>query len=627
MENLNNEQQKAVDVVNGPVLILAGAGTGKTKTLVAKISNIISSGYARPSEILAVTFTNRAAKEMNKRLSEQIGSVYMEWLGTFHSAAAKILRRHATLVGLGDDFVIIDADDQRKLVKSILPEGATKDFRKVLVSKIQAWKDKAYMPDNVISKGARDLECLGYYRSYQERLRSSNAVDFADLLLYNILIFKENSAVLEEYQKAIKYILVDEYQDTNFIQSLWLKLLAQKNRNLCCVGDDDQSIYGWRGADIENILTFSKDYPDAQIIRLERNYRSTPHILAVASSVIANNCSRLGKDLWTENNTGSRVHVMELYDGRDEAKCVTNIIANLSNSILLKDIAILVRAGSQTRLFEESFVKKCIPYQVIGNLRFYERKEIKDMIAYLRLIVNHNDNLAFERIINIPAREIGVVTVKKIYKESLMERISMLDVLRNMLLRGDLKRCKSHAEVFLSKFDTWTEQLKSMPLNDFMMTIAEDSGYIDMLKNDEEGRLENIRELVYALKSFEDPVEFLQHVSLITSIDSDEDQSMVKIMTLHMSKGLEFPCVFLPGWEEGVFPNKKSIDEYDEAEEERRLAYVGITRARNDLFILYAKNRFLNNTWQMMLPSRFVTELPKEHIKFTALSRMYFYSS
>ncbi len=619
-DELNAQQLEAVKTINGPLLILAGAGTGKTKTLISRMAHIISTSSAFPNEILAVTFTNKAANEMNNRIMNSDG-IKLEWMGTFHSIAAKILRKNASLVNLNNDFTILDADDQLRVLKSINSEDLDKDKLKKISNSIQRWKDKGWSCDDVVVKNSHDSMILEYYTNYQKRLLSSNAVDFGDILLYNMKIFNNHPDVLKEYQTKFKYIMVDEYQDTNVIQYLWLRIISQFHKNICCVGDDDQSIYGWRGAEIENILRFSDDFSGAKIVRLEHNYRSTAYILNVASSIISNNTSRLGKKLWTESESGHPVSLLSFNDGRDEARYIVNQIGKMcSEDVSLNEVAVLVRSSAQTRILEESFVNSGVPYRIVGNLRFYDRKEVRDLMSYLRLILNHNDDIAFERIINVPKREIGSVTVKKIYYESISRSISMFETMQLMAQEGMFKRAKSSILEFINNIQLWSEAAKELPLVELMRMISEDSGYMQMLKDDQDGRMENVRELLYALDSFQDPVEFLEHVSLVTSSDNMDDKPMVNVMTLHMAKGLEFLSVFLPGWEEGVFPNQRSINENNGVEEERRLAYVGITRARRRLFISYAKNRFINNNWQSLGPSRFISEIPKEQVNVVDLS-------
>ena len=628
MENngLNEQQIEAVNSIDGPLLILAGAGTGKTKTLISRIVNIISGGHANINEILAVTFTNKAAQEMNSRVFESTNGLKLEWMGTFHSMAAKILRKHSEIVGLTKDFVIIDVEDQIRLLKSVTGNELDKEQLRKIANTIQRWKDKGYTCDKVVIKNSYDSLILQYYKSYQERLVASNSIDFGDILLYNIVIFNLDNDVLHEYQSRFKYIMVDEYQDTNVLQYLWLRILSQNNKNICCVGDDDQSIYGWRGAEIDNILRFSDDYPGSKVIRLERNYRSTSNILEVASSLISNNSGRLGKKLWTESNEGAPVGLLSFYDGRYEARYIVNYISRICKmDFSLNEVAILVRSGAQTRVFEESFVNLGIPYKIVGNLRFYERREVKDLMAYLRLVLNENDDIAFERVINVPKREVGAVTIKKIYYEAVSRSVSMMEAMKSMLDEGMIKRGAGPMSIFVQDIDRWSKLIKEVSLSEFMELLAEESGYMSMLKNDKEGKIDNVKELISAVSYFQDPVQFLQHVSLVSSSDYIDNKPMVNVMTLHMAKGLEFPCVFLPGWEEGVFPNQRSINEDNSVEEERRLAYVGITRARKVLFISYAKNRFLHNSWQSFSPSRFISELPAaniQHMDFTGDGRL-----
>ena len=624
--SLNEDQKEAVISVNGPILILAGAGTGKTRTVTTRIAYIINNNFALPSQILAVTFTNKAANEMLARISE-LTPAYNIWLGTFHAIAAKILRQHAEIVGLKNDFTIINTDDQLQVIKTIVndmhPEYAS-DAHKIILNKIQRWKDRGLMPNDVTETELYkpiNTVALSVYHIYQERLKFLNCVDFGDLLLYNIQIFTMQHNILSHYQEQFKYIMVDEYQDINTIQYLWLRLLAQKHKNLCCVGDDDQSIYSWRGAEVGNILKFSDDFPNAKVIRLECNYRSTANILDVATAIINNNKSRLGKKLWTTNKQGQKVNLMKFWDSKSEAQYICEHIKNL-HDYQFNETAILVRAGFQTRIFEEYFIKYNIPYRIIGGTRFYDRQEIRDIIAYLKITANPNNDIAFERIINKPKRHIGASTLNKIYLCAKQNNTYFLNA-ANMLISDNQLPDKASRSLsnLLNKIKSWKESLELDSISNTVKMIAYDSGYIDMLENEGENglaRIENIKELFSALLNFNDINEFLEHISLVTETDSlDQDDNYTYIMTLHAAKGLEFPIVFLPGWEEGVFPHEKSLqDRTGEAlEEERRLAYVGITRAREQLFISCVAIRDINNWRQQMKISRFIKELPAEHIQ------------
>jgi DNA helicase-2/ATP-dependent DNA helicase PcrA len=626
---LNIEQADAVENTEGPLLVLAGAGTGKTKVLTHRIANILSKGVF-PSQILAVTFTNKAAKEMSERVAGiTAGRSDGLWLGTFHSIGAKILRRHAEAVGLKSNFTIIDTSDQLRLIKQIFSDHSIDEKRwdpKAFLGIVNRWKDRALSPDKVSANDIYDFaggKTLELYEDYQSRLRTLNAADFGDLLLHNITIFNNYPDILSDYHRRFQYILVDEYQDTNVAQYLWLRLLAQKNKNICCVGDDDQSIYGWRGAEVGNILRFEKDFPGAAVVRLERNYRSTSHILSAASAVIANNSDRLGKTLWTEGNEGEPIKVMSCWDDKEEASQIADEIESLQlNKNSLKEMAILVRAGFQTRTFEECFINRGIAYKVIGGLRFYERMEIRDVIAYMRVSVQNDDSLAFERIINTPKRGVGPSTMQLIHKEAFSNGISMFAAVKRLLEQGAFKNKMSVTmQGLVADIERWGSLAHDMSVPEFVEVLVKDSGYLDMWKQDKnleaQGRVENIKELIHALEEFENVQEFLEHVSLVTEIDSADGDNMVNIMTLHAAKGLEFDTVFLPGWEEGTFPSQRSVDETGRngLEEERRLAYVGITRARKNLYILSAGNRRIYGQYQSSIPSRFIDELPEENIE------------
>jgi DNA helicase II / ATP-dependent DNA helicase PcrA len=630
LESLNESQREAVEATEGPVLVLAGAGTGKTRVLTTRLGHILMTGKARPAELLAVTFTNKAAREMKERISALIGrSVEGWWLGTFHALAARLLRRHAELVSLAPNFTILDTDDQIRLLKQLLAAEDVDEKKwpaRVLLAAIERWKDRGLTPDKVTAAeqaGYAEGLALRLYRSYQERLRTLNACDFGDLLLHNLTLFAADPSVLEQYQRRFRYILVDEYQDSNVAQYLWLRLLAQGRRNICCVGDDDQSIYGWRGAEVGNILRFETDFPGARIIRLERNYRSTAHILGAASGLIAHNRGRLGKTLHTDGDTGEKVGVRGLWDGEEEARHVGEEIEALQRrGLALGKIAILVRAGFQTREFEERFITLGVPYRVLGGLRFYERQEIRDALAYLRLIHQPADDLAFERVVNKPRRGIGDTTLRQLHAAARAGRLPLADAARQLASTDELKPAARRAlGALVGDIDRWRATAAGLPHTELAETVLDESGYTAMLQADKSpdapGRLENLKELIVAMGEFETLAGFLDHVSLVMENAEGDPADMVNIMTLHSAKGLEFDVVFLPGWEEGLFPNQRSLNDSGEAglEEERRLAYVGITRARKRVEITYAANRRMHNLWQSALPSRFVAELPAAHIE------------
>ena len=625
LDGLNPEQRRAVEATEGPVLVLAGAGTGKTRVLTTRLSHLLTTGRARPWELLAVTFTNKAAREMRHRITEMIGpsAEGLRWLGTFHSVAAQILRRHAELVGLKSSYTIIDVDDQERLIKQLLVAENIDPKRwtpKHLAGLIDQWKNRGWTPDKLPqAEGAHFANNKGaaLYAQYQNRLRVLNACDFGDLLLHNLTIFTQNPDVLETFHQRFKYILVDEYQDTNVAQYLWLRLLAQKRRNLCCVGDDDQSIYGWRGAEVDNILRFERDFPGATVVRLERNYRSTEHILAAASGLIATNKDRLGKTLWTEALGGSKVQVRGVWDGEAESRAVAEEIERWAKRRPYKDVAILVRASFQMRAFEERFVLLQIPYAVVGGPRFFERAEIRDAHAYLRLVQSEDDDLAFERIVNTPRRGIGDATVQTLLTLARQQGVSAAVAAREIVRSDELTgRARTALSTFLRDLDRWRGQAATLHHSRLTETILEESGYTDALRLDKgptsQTRLENLKELVQSMGAFENLSAYLEHVSLVMDLDRGSGADSVTIMTLHSAKGLEFPLVFLPGWEEGVFPSQRSMDESGERglEEERRLAYVGITRAREEARISFAANRQVYGRWTSQLPSRFVDELP-----------------
>ncbi len=632
-ERLNAAQRDAVEAVDGPVLVLAGAGTGKTRVLTTRLAHILTTGRASPAQILAVTFTNKAAREMKDRVSALIDRpVEGWWLGTFHALAARLLRRHAELVGLKPNFTILDTDDQIRLLKQLIQAAGIDDKKwpaRALLGVIERWKDRGLTPDRVTAAEQGDFaqgRALELYRGYQERLRTLNACDFGDLLLHNLTLFQANADVLQSYQRQLRYILVDEYQDTNVSQYLWLRLLAQGHRNLCCVGDDDQSIYGWRGAEVGNILRFEHDFPGARIIRLERNYRSTHHILGAASGLIAHNRGRLGKTLWTDSEEGEKVAVRGLWDGEEEARFIGDEIETLQRKgASLGQIAILVRAGFQTREFEERFITLGVPYRVVGGPRFYERQEIRDAIAYLRMLHQPDDDLAFERIINTPRRGIGEATVRAIHDLARRQGASMSSAAARLVDTDELKPAARRAlGTLLKDFARWRDLAIGLPQGELAEIVLDESGYTAMWQADKSpeapGRLENLKELVTAIEEFESLAGFLEHVSLVMENAEGNPGEMVSIMTLHSAKGLEFDTVFLPGWEEGLFPHQRALDESGAAglEEERRLAYVGLTRARQRAVVTYAANRRIHNMWQSAIPSRFVDELPGKNIERAA---------
>ncbi|HIM45834.1 MAG TPA: DNA helicase II [Alphaproteobacteria bacterium] len=625
---LNAEQRAAVEAVEGPVLVLAGAGTGKTRVLTTRLAHILHQGKAFPGEILAVTFTNKAAREMIERVSRLIGRPAEGlWLGTFHAMAARILRRHAELVGLKPDFTILDTDDQVRLLKQLVRAADIDEKRwpaRTLSIIVQRWKDRGLTPDKVASADGAEFangKAPELYRHYQERLKTVNAADFGDLLMHNLTIFTAEPEVLAEYERRFKYVLVDEYQDTNVAQYLWLRLLARARHNICCVGDDDQSIYGWRGAEVGNILRFEEDFPGAEVVRLERNYRSTGHILGAASGLIAHNTGRLGKTLWTEDADGEKVSVTGCWDGDEEARIVGEAIEDLQRAgESIEQMAILVRAGFQTRAFEERFVAIDLPYRVIGGLRFYERQEIRDAVAYLRVLAQRDDDLAFERIVNLPRRGLGDATLQLIHRLARASDCS-LHAAAEVLVETDELKPKPRGALagLLKQFAGWRALAEETPHWDVLDAVLDESGYREMWKKDKTpqapGRLENLEELTGALEEFESLGEFLEHVSLVMDREEGQGEEMVNLMTLHGAKGLEFDSVFLPGWEEGLFPHQLALDESgaDGLEEERRLAYVGLTRARKRAHILSAANRHVHNQWVSALPSRFIDELPADH--------------
>ena len=690
LAGLNPEQRLAVETLDGPVLVLAGAGTGKTRVLTVRIAHILSLGRARPSEILAVTFTNKAAREMKTRVGEIVGGVVegMPWLGTFHSIGVKILRRHAEMVGLKSDFTILDVDDQIRLLKQQLEAEGIDEKRwpgRVLAMLIDGWKNRGLTPEQVPAGEAAVFangKGLKLYKAYQERLKILNAADFGDLLLECIRLFREQPDVLRQYQGRFKYILVDEYQDTNVAQYLWLRLLAQRSvlrdaalraapqdeaqvkaapqaptqdenqaaqnliphpeearsavskdeapaspqpKNICCVGDDDQSIYGWRGAEVDNILRFEHDFPGAVVIRLERNYRSTGHILAAASHLIAHNEGRLGKTLRTDDAPGEKVGVTGSWDSEEEARAIGEEIEQFQrDGHALNEIAILVRASFQMREFEDRFVTLGLPYRVIGGPRFYERAEIRDALAYLRVVNSPADDLAFERIVNVPKRGLGDATIQMLHDHARKRRVPLTEAARAMIETDELKpKPRGALRDVLESFDRWRKQRDSLPHNELAEIILDESGYTEMWQKDRSadaaGRLENLKELIRSMQDFENLQGFLEHISLVMDRDKGTDDDAVNIMTMHSAKGLEFNTVFLPGWEEGLFPSQRTLDDQGRSglEEERRLAHVGLTRARKRARIYFATNRRMHGLWQTNIPSRFLDELPEASVEVT----------
>lgn len=661
LDGLNPAQRQAVETLDGPVLMLAGAGTGKTRALTARIVHLLNTGRARPNELLAVTFTNKAAREMKTRVGQMLGEVVegVPWLGTFHSICVKLLRRHAELVGLKSNFTILDSDDQIRLLKQLIRAAGIDDKRwpaRMLAGIIDGWKNRALTPDKVPAADAGLYDGKGgpLYSQYQARLKDLNAVDFGDLLLHMVVIFQSHPDILSQYQRWFRYILVDEYQDTNIAQYLWLRLLASGHKNICCVGDDDQSIYGWRGAEVGNILRFEKDFEGAHVVRLEQNYRSTPHILAAASAIISGNKGRLGKTLWTDAKEGEKLRLIGHWDGEEEARWIGEEIEAMQNGtrgmhpISANNMAILVRASHQMRAFEDRFLTIGLPYRVIGGPRFYERLEIRDAMAYFRIVVSPDDDLAFERIMNTPKRGLGDKAQQTIQKVARAHGVGLLEGAAVAVDQGLIKGKGGKALGQLVRdLSRWRQMVKD-PANardtaeglvvsddaahgardnpsgvshvELAQIVLDESGYTTMWQHDKSpeapGRLENLKELIKGLENFDNLQGFLEHVSLIMDNESDSSDPKVSIMTLHAAKGLEFPAVFLPGWEDGLFPSQRSMDEsgIQGLEEERRLAYVGITRAEEICTISFAANRRVFGQWQSALPSRFIDELPEEHV-------------
>ncbi len=630
LQGLNGPQRQAVLTTEGPVLMLAGAGTGKTAALTARLAHIMATRRAWPSEILAVTFTNKAAREMRERIGRMVGDVVegMPWLGTFHSIAAKMLRRHAELVGLQSNFTILDTDDQLRVLKQLIQAEGLDEKRwpaRQLAGLIDKWKNRGLIPsdlDAADKESYADGKGQHFYALYQARLKTLNACDFGDLLLHMLVILKNHRDVLEQYQERFKYILVDEYQDTNASQYLWLRLLAQTRKNICCVGDDDQSIYSWRGAEVANILRFEKDFPGATVIRLEQNYRSTPQILAAASALIAQNSGRLGKTLWTDLEPGDKLRVVGVWDGPEEARRIGEELESLQRQrVSLDRAAILVRAQFQTREFEDRFIAIGMPYRIVGGFRFYERAEIRDALAYLRLVQSSADDLAFERIVNTPKRGLGDKALARIHQYARHEQASLLHAAARLIETDELTpQARRQLANFVAQVRNWQAKANQLSHPELTQLILDESGYTAMLQADRSveaaGRLENLSELVRAMEEYESLEAFLEHVSLVMDRDTNDTTETVTIMTIHAAKGLEFDHVFLAGWEDGVFPSQRSMDEGGTAslEEERRLAYVAITRARQRASIYHAANRRIYGQWMSSIPSRFIAEIPPEHV-------------
>jgi DNA helicase II / ATP-dependent DNA helicase PcrA len=630
LQGLNPEQKRAVETTDGAVLVLAGAGTGKTRVLTTRIAHILASGKAWPSQVLAVTFTNKAAREMKERIGTLIGGAVegMPWLGTFHSIGVKILRRHAELVGLKSGFTILDMDDSLRLMKQVIEaEGIDKERwpARQLANLIDSWKNRGITPGQVppgesfaFANGKGQM----LYGAYQQRLKDLNAVDFGDLLLEGLRLLRDNPDVLAEYHRKFRYILVDEYQDTNVVQYMWLRLLAQGSPNLCCVGDDDQSVYGWRGAEVENILNFEKEFPGCAVIKLERNYRSTGHILGAAAALIAKNKGRLGKTLFTDDILGDKVSVTGVWDDEEEARIIGEDIERLrKDGHNLNEVAILVRSSAQMRVVEDRFMTLGLPYRVIGGPRFYERQEIKDAVAYMEVIGNPANDLKFERIVNVPKRGLGDTTIKRIHDLARAKQMPMMAAAHLMCETQELAgKARASLSSLLAQFARWRGRLDQMKHTELAELILDESGYTAMWQNDKspqaQARLENLKELIRFMDQFDTMAGFLEHVSLVMDTENKEDGERASLMTLHAAKGLEFDVVFLPGWEEGLFPHQRSMDEngIEGLEEERRLAYVGVTRAKKSARISFAQNRRLRGSYQSAHPSRFVDELPEDHV-------------
>ena len=630
LKELNNEQRSAVLNTEGPTLVVAGAGSGKTKVLTSRLAHILNQKKAWPNQILCVTFTNKAAKEMRDRVLKNLDGKLnsLSWLGTFHAISVKFLRRHAGAVGLKSNFTILDTEDQKKLIRNI-SKAENIDAKKIspqfILALIDQWKNKGLLPDEVkpSRKNIFENQILKVYKIYQNKIRDLNSCDFGDLIMHCVKLFEKNPDIRKIYSNNFKYILVDEYQDTNFIQNKWLNLIVNDDKNICCVGDDDQSIYSWRGAEIKNFLGFDKVYPNCKIFRLEQNYRSTKNILNAASFLISHNKDRLGKKLWTESDQGNLVKLNCYKNGKEEARSVGNIIEeNVKENNSLNDIAILVRAIYQTREFEERFLKIGINYRIIGGIKFYERAEVKDAVCYLRIVSQKFDDLAFERMLNTPKRGLGDATLKQLHEYSSKNKICLEDSARKLLEINQFKpKVKLLMKQILDLIDKWRSDLKKNKHYDLLKIILDESGYSAMLKNkkdiDNEDRIENLKELLRAMNDYDNLQGFLEHVALATSIDQEWGDERINIMTMHASKGLEFDTVFLPGWEEGLFPHQKSLEEKGDfaLEEERRLAYVGVTRAKKNAFISFAIQRVWHGEWMDSMPSRFISELPEEGVE------------
>ena len=631
LDALNAEQRDAVESLDGPLLVLAGAGTGKTRVLTTRIGHILSQGRAHPSQILAVTFTNRAAREMKTRVSNLIGGAVegMPWLGTFHAIGVKIIRRHAELVDLKPSFTVLDTDDQIRLIKQLLAAENIDEKRwpaRMLAAMIDGWKNRGLVPKRVPdgeSFSFADGKARDLYALYQQRLKELNAADFGDLLLENLRLFQEHPDVLGKYQQRFRYMLVDEYQDSNVAQYLWLRLLAQGSSNICCVGDDDQSIYGWRGAEVDNILRFEKDFPGAKVIRLERNYRSTGHILGAASGLIAHNEGRLGKTLHTDDDDGDKVEVEGCWDDEEEARVIGEDIEQLQRQDQsLNEIAVLVRASFQMRAFEDRFITLGLDYRVIGGPRFYERQEIRDATAYLEVTLNPANDLKFERIVNTPRRGLGEATLKSLHELARGRGIPLVQAARLIVETEELKpRARKSLQDLIAAFDRWRSLVDTMRHTELAELILDESGYTAMWQADRspqaQSKLENLKELIRFMDEFDTLAGFMEHVSLVMDASTEEGTERVSLMTLHSAKGLEFETVFLPGWDEGLLPHQRSLDETGRSglEEERRLAHVGLTRARKRAKITFAQNRRTYGQWQTAVPSRFIDELPVEHVE------------
>ena len=630
IENLNEEQKSAVLSTEGPNLIVAGAGSGKTRVLTTRLIHLLNQKKAWPNQILCVTFTNKAAKEMQNRVIKNLkgSSNSIPWLGTFHSISVKFLRRHAEALGYKSNFTILDTDDQKKLIRNIVKAedlDAKKFSPQLIIYHIDQWKNKGLLPSDVKIEKKNSIisSILKVYKIYQEKTKDLNAFDFGDLILFCVKLFEEHMDIRQIYQNNFKYILVDEFQDTNFIQNKWLNLLVNDNQNICCVGDDDQSIYSWRGAEIKNFLTFDKLYQNCKIFKLEQNYRSTKNILETASKLISNNTNRVNKTLWSSASQGDLVKLNCYRTGKDEAIGVSDIIEhNLKKKYSLNNISILVRAIYQTREFEERFLHVGIGYRVLGGIKFYERAEIKDAVSYLRIINQKFDDLALERVIGVPKRGVGESTINQLYKFSKTNKLCLEDTIVKLIEQGNLKpKIKSALTQLTNSISKWRKDSKKMKHYDLLKSVLDESGYSGMLKNkkdlENENRLENLKELIRAMREYNDLQSFLEHVALATSIDQEWEGAKVNLMTMHAAKGLEFDAVFLPGWEEGLFPHQKSLEEKGDfaLEEERRLAYVGITRAKKEAFLSFATKRAYHGDWMDALPSRFVNEIPDETIE------------